>query len=218
MNRHLELLLSKAYPGALAPAHLEDLRASGLTDETIHAQSIRSVPPAMIAPLLGFDLDGVQSALLFPFPAPTGGFMDHVRLKIFPALKDKDGHRTRYLQPRGVPPHVYFVAGCLRAVLHQDEPLWIVEGEKKALCVAQLGYPAIGICGVDGWHTKGSRELLPDFNDIGLHDRVVEVLPDGDYDTNPAVARAIRRLADALRARGARPRLVRLPSPDRASS
>jgi len=33
-----------------------------LTDETIREQFIRSVPPAMIGPLLGFDRPEIQSA------------------------------------------------------------------------------------------------------------------------------------------------------------
>jgi len=31
----------------------------------------------------------------------------------------------------------------LDTVLHGDVPLWCVEGEKKALAVAQLGLPAV---------------------------------------------------------------------------
>jgi hypothetical protein len=38
------------------------------------------------------------------------------------------------------------------------------------------------------------------------------VLPDGDFQTNRAVRRATERLGDALAARGARPRVVLLPS------
>ena len=37
--------------------------------------------------------------MLFPFRAPAGGFMDHVRVKIFPALTDSSGHTIKYLQP-----------------------------------------------------------------------------------------------------------------------
>ena len=43
-------------------------------------------------------------------------------------------------------------------------------------------------------------------------DRIVEVVPDGDYQDNPNVRRAITRLGEALAARGARPRAVILPS------
>jgi hypothetical protein len=212
MNPHLELLLSRAYDGALAPEHRADLAKSGLTAATIQAQYIRSVPPGLIGRLLGFEAPGVRSALLFPFRSPAGGFMDHVRVKLFPPLQDAAGHATKYLQPKDRPPRIYFVASCLSDVLTGDRPLWMVEGEKKAAAVAQLGLPAIGFCGVEGWHVKGERRLLPDFSAIPLNDRVVELVPDGDYQTNPDVKRAIQRLGAALAVWGARPRVVLLPT------
>jgi hypothetical protein len=210
VNPHLELLLSRAFDGALAPEHLADLRKSGLTDEMLREQFIRSVPPHMIPKLLGSSWESVRSALLVPFRSPAGGFMPHVRVKIFPPLSDAEGHSVKYLQPRGSGPLVYFIARCLREVLEGDAPLWVVEGEKKAASVAQLGLPAIGICGVEGWHIAGERQLLPDFDGIRLRDRIVEVVPDGDFQSNPHVRRAMHRFGDALAARGARPRAVLL--------
>jgi hypothetical protein len=211
VNRDLEYLLSRVFDGTLAPDHLADLRKSTLADETIRAQYLRSVPPGLIVRLLGFDVPGIQSALLFPFRAPAGGFMDHARVKLFPPLTERAGHAVKYLQPKGSTPRLYFVAACLREVLEGERPLWIVEGEKKALAVAQLGLPAVGICGVEGWHARGSSALLADFDGIRLRERIVEVVPDGDYQDNPNVRRAITRLGEALAARGARPRAVILP-------
>jgi hypothetical protein len=211
MNLHLRLLLSRVYDGALAPAHREDLRRSTLTDEMIAAQYIRSVPPSMIPRLLGFDPPGVRSALLFPFRSPAGGFMDHVRMKVFPPHTDAGGHAVKYLQPRRSGVRLYFVGRCLERVLYSDEPLWITEGEKKACCVAQLGFPVVGITGVHGWHAKGSCLLLSDFDAIGLAGRVIELLPDSDYQTNAQVEHAIRSLAYALVARGAKPGVRLLP-------
>lgn len=231
MNPHLEFLLSTVYDGALAPAHREDLEKSGLGKDIIQAQFIRSVPPHLIARLLGFDIPAITSALLFPFRAPAGGFMNHIRVKVFPTLVKvtRDGmtrwiaaedrapedakHETvKYLQPRGSPPRLYFISTCLREVLDGDAPLWMVEGEKKALAVAQRGLPTVGFCGVEGWHATGERRLIEDFTAIRLRGRIVEVLPDGDYKTNTNVQRAIQRLGAALTAQGARPRVVLLPS------
>lgn len=213
MNTTLASLLGAAYDGALAPEHLADLRKSGLTDETIRAQHIRSVPPRLIPRLLGFDIAGIQSALLFPFRSPAGGFMDLARVKVFPALKTRKG-TLKYLQPRGSQPRLYFAVSCMREVLEGTDPLWLVEGEKKALAVAQLGLPAVGFCGVEGWHIKGSRDLLADFAAIRLRDRVVKVVPDGDCQTNPNVTRAIVRLGHGLHriGIGVRPQVVRLPA------
>ena len=212
MNRDLELLVSRAFDGGLAPEHREDLRSkSGLTSQTIADSFIRSVPPGMISRLLGFDLPSVRSALRFPYRSPAGGFMDHIRMKLFPPLTDAKGHSVKYLQPKRTTPRLYFVGTCLKRVLETDEPLWLCEGEKKTLAVAQFGKAAIGIAGVEGWHRRGEAHLLADFDEIPLMGRIVEVLPDGDVETNQAVRRAVDRLGDALAVRGAKPRLVHLP-------
>ena len=137
--------------------------------------------------------------------------MDAVRVKLFPPQRGVKGHAFKYAQPRGSRPRVYFVRRCLRKVVEGDDRLLLVEGEKKALALAELGYACIGLAGVEGWHTKGDRRLLPDFDAIPLHHRVVEVVPDGDYRSNPHVARAVQRLGTALADRGARARVVLLP-------
>jgi Domain of unknown function (DUF3854) len=211
MSPSLDFLLSSVFAGDLAPAHRADLERSTITSETARAQFIRSVPPNLISPLLGFHVGGIQSAMLFPFLSPHGGFMSHVRVKVFPPLTDRKGHAVKYLQPKGSSPRLYFIAAGLGAVTAGIEPLWIVEGEKKSLAVAQQGLPAVGICGVEGWHCAGSRRLLADFENIPLRGRCAELVPDGDVATNPSVAHAVERLAEALEARGAVVRLVRLP-------
>ena len=211
MNDHLSLLLSDVFEGGLAAEHVADLRRSGLGDETIRDHRLRSVPPTMIGRLLGFDLAAICSALLIPFPDPQGGFMDHIRLKVFPVLQDGQGRTIKYLQPRHSGVRLFFPRACLGPAMTGDGPLWLVEGEKKALAVAQLGLTAVGFCGIEGWHRGGSRELLADFDALRLRGRTVELVPDGDWWTNPAVARGAQRLAQALDARGARVRLVMLP-------
>lgn len=218
MNEALALLLSRWYDGALAPEHLQDLRKSGLSDETIARQFIRSVPPSMFGRLLGFDDQRVRSMLLFPFRSPAGGFMDHIRVKLFPSLTDSAGHTTKYLQPRATPPRLYLCLASMGQVFEGSTPLWVVEGEKKALAVAQLGLPAVGICGIEGWHSAGSRELLPDFDAISLTGRTVELLPDGDVRTNVDVERGAEGFAGALQRRGAKVRIVLLPRELRASA
>jgi hypothetical protein len=212
VNAHLELLLGRAYDGALAPEHREDLAKSALSEDTIRAAFIRSVPPSMITRLLDLDLPGIRSALLFPFRSPAGGFMSHTRVKVFPSLTDRDGHTIKYLGPRGEGPRLYFPRAAMTAVLEDDRPVYLVEGVKKALAVAQVGLPAVGFEGVEAWHRKGSRELLDDFAALRLAGRVVELLPDGDVQTNPHVARGVAHLAEALRRAGALPRLVVLPA------
>ena len=217
VNPHLAFLLSGVYDGALAPAHLADLRKSGLTDETVAANFIRSVPPSMIPRLLGFDAPKVVSAYVIPFADPRGGWLPHVRLKVFPTYTTDKG-TTKYLQPAASGVRIFFPVAALDAVMHSDEPLYLVEGEKKALAVAQTGLPAVGLCGIEGWHTKGSRDLHPDLDDIGLRGRVVNVIPDADARTNPAVHAAVRRLGAALRIAAPSPGSCTCPTGSRAST
>jgi hypothetical protein len=212
MNAHLDFLLSVLYDGLnrMHPDHLADLRRSSLADETLTLQKIRTVPPHMIDQLLGFPAPAVEHAYLIPFPDPRGGWMDHVRMKVFPAITTARG-TIKYLQPKRSGVRVFFPVAMLDAVLHSNDPLHLVEGEKKSLAVAQLGLPAIGICGIDCWHLGGSHDLHPDLDDVGLRGRIVKVIPDADYRTNSDVNAAVRRLAAALAVRGATAHLVHVP-------
>lgn len=211
MNPHFDFLMTVLYDRLLHPDHRADLRKSGLTDTTITLQKIRTIPPPMIDPILGFDTPKVVSAYLIPFPDPAGGWMNHIRVKVFPSYIDAKGRSVKYLGPPGDGPRVFVPIATLTEVCHGSAPLWICEGAKKSLAVAQLGLPAIGFEGIQGWHRRGSKDLLPDFDLIHLKDRVVELVPDGDWRTNPDVARGAEQLARAVEARGARVRIVALP-------
>jgi len=212
LNPHLDFLLSSVYDrSGLHPEHLADLRKSGLSDGTITMQKIRTIPPHMIDHLLGFEAPKVRHAYLIPFADPRGGWMNHVRMKIFPTITTENG-TTKYLQPRRSGARLFFPLATLERVLQGDKPLWVIEGEKKALAVAQLGFPAVGFEGIEGWHAAGARDLAADFAFIPLKDRMVELVPDGDVATNPHVERGAARLARALEGADASVRLVRLPA------
>jgi Domain of unknown function (DUF3854) len=178
----LRFLLSAIYKNFLVPEHLADLRKSGLPDETIALQKIRTVPPGMIDQFLGFEAPKIQHAYLIPFADPRGGWMQHVRLKVFPSLTTDSG-TIKYLQPKHSGVRMFFPLAMLDGILHSLEPLYIVEGEKKALSAGQTGMPAIGICGIEGWHVGRSQDFHPDFDDVGPGGRIVKVIPDGDYRT-----------------------------------
>jgi hypothetical protein len=165
----------------------------------------------MIPRLLGFNIPNINSALLVPFPDPSDGFMDHIRMKIIPTITNRDGQTIKYLQPKDSGVRLFFPHQTMEEALHGHKPLWFVEGEKKSLAVAQLGLPAVGFCGIEGWHTRGSMDLIPDFDHIFLKGRLVELVPDGDWRTNPDVRRGAERFALALSARGARARFLVLP-------
>jgi hypothetical protein len=212
MNPPLGFLLGPVYAGALAPAHREDLEKSGLRDDLVREQGIRSVPPADFNRLLGFRVPAaVTSLLLFPYPDPAGGYFDVFQAKVFPALVDAAGHATKYLQPRRTPPRLYFVRSVLPLVMDPVVPLYLVEGAKKAIAAAQLGLATVGFAGIQSWHVRGSRRLLADFDRLPLAGRPVKLVPDGDVATNPAVEAGVADFAETLEGVGARARIVLLP-------
>ncbi|MGH7342842.1 MAG: DUF3854 domain-containing protein [Candidatus Rokuibacteriota bacterium] len=228
MNQHLAFLLSSIYDTAsLHPEHTADLAKSGLTQQMIALQKIRTVPPNMIDALLGFHASKVKHSYIIPFADPRGGWMDHVRLKVFgedePAEVRGDyveehqerwrynSGRTKYLVRRRSEPRLFFPLATMGAALHGPDALWIVEGPKKSLAVVQLGLPAVAIESAWGWHVKGSRELLADFDTIAMKGRTLKVAPDPDAQRNPEIARATHHLAEALERRGGRVQIVVLP-------
>jgi Domain of unknown function (DUF3854) len=209
--RALELLLSDTDAEAtLHPHHLSDLRKSGLTDETIALQNIRTVPRHMMDQLLGFRPPTVEHAYLIPFFDVRRTLMPHIRMKVFPTIKTTTG-TIKYLQPRASGVRIYFPLATLQAVVAGTADLYVCEGEKKSAFLAQLGLATVGLAGIEGWHARGDRSNLhPDLNDVALGRRAVHLVPDGDWRTNPNVYRAVERMAEALERRGARVQIVDL--------
>jgi hypothetical protein len=222
----LAFLLSSVYDNSLDSQHRADLHRSGLSDNTIERQRIRTVPPDMIEPLLGFPAPQVRSAYVLPFADPRGGWMDHVRLKVFGDADAEirgahvvqhrerwryNGGRMKYLVCRRATPRLFFPLATMTPTLAGTGALWAVEGPKKALAMAQLGFPVVGIESAFGWHLKASRDLLPDFDAVVLARRIVKIAPDPDMQTAPQIARTMHQFAEAVERRGARVQIVRLP-------
>ncbi len=107
-------------------------------------------------------------------------------------------------------------------------PLAVIEGDKKTLAaLGVLGdsHAVVGLSGIDCWSYKpnpsnktqpGPRgkvasESLPDWDAIPLRTRIVFIVPDSDYATNPNVHSAVRRFERFLKERGAVPVVVELP-------
>lgn len=122
--------------------HLVDLRASGLSDETIRAACVYSLRPRDIA--LFFNLRRgvpaeIETALCFPY---QGG--EFARIKLFPALG-----KMKYAQPPKTGARLYLPLKVT------DSPLYLCEGEKKTLAAHQAGMNAAGIGGLWNWLTNG---------------------------------------------------------------
>ncbi|MBP3954434.1 DUF3854 domain-containing protein [Gemmata sp. G18] len=208
---------------ALLPQHLDDLRASGLSDAQVRAAGVYSEPdPGAVAALLGWKhpAPALGPCLCFPFLDPSGAPVGHVMVKP-DHPRQKNGKAIKYESPLGKPLRAYFPPSTRAALTDSLAPLLVTEGMKKAIKADQDGFPCVGLAGVYGWCRKrtvgpdgkktGARELIPDLAAVAWRGRAVTIAFDSDRATNPDVARAERHLAEALTAVGAIVRGARLP-------
>lgn len=185
---------------SLHPQHLQDLRKSDLSDETIREACIYSVTPRDINKKLGFNDPSVESMMAFPYPGQNG----FERYKPFPIRAAK-----KYLQPKGSLNHLY-IPDRVRSILSDPSiPLFITEGEKKVLKAIQEGLQCIGVSGWWNW-SGGNKTLISDFDDIVLKDRKIILIPDSDWKSinkhgyGKNIKPAIYELAGKLAERGAK--------------
>lgn len=203
----------------LTDAHREHLRTSGLTDESIALCGFYSESTsAGVSKLLGrrWALGG-GIAIPFYRPGEETPFFHRFRPDKPRVLKrGSDSRAVKYEQPPGISFAPYFPPRA-----RANEGAWLrdvsrvvdlVEGEKKAALLDQLGYTCIGSTGVDCFHDKlvADEQGLWRLHDlILLHTTIagrVFRLP-FDADSNPRaienVTRAAGRIAGMLFAAGA---------------
>lgn len=199
----------------LAAAHLDELRASALSD-------------AAIARLRWFT--NHHGALVLPYLRPDGSPETCHDGKPFRRTKPawtaeqlaQDPPPPKYLSPKGQGCRLYHSHQAIAAGGYPERlaaihvPLRITEGEKKTEA-ATLHDPAsvtIGLGGVSSWRDRydgGDSETLVDFEEIPVESRTVRLCFDSDTD-KPQVAAALRGLAEMLKGRGAYVLIERLPN------
>jgi len=191
----------------LAQIHLQDLRKSGLSDETVLKAEIKSVPPDIFKKKLGFD-SGITSVYELPYDKSFSRFKAFLN----------DG-RTQYLQIKETGNRLYIPADVKPALSDPSIPLFITEGEKKALKACQEGLFCIGLSGLWNW-SNGTKELIPDFDLIACKDRHIYITPDNDWlkpnkhGYRKNLRNAVYELAEKLREREAKVFIVELPQGD----
>jgi hypothetical protein len=154
--------------------------------------------PGILIPLWGVDGSGIISYQFRP---------DNPRV-------NNRGKPVKYENPHGVPVKLDVPPACLAQLGNHGIPLWFVEGVKKADSLASRDACAVTLTGV--WNFKGRNSLggttiLADFDYIALKERECYVCFDSDYRDNPSVSKAAIRLAEHLRRKGARVKVVYLP-------
>lgn len=199
------------------PNHLAILAARGINPETAAANKLESTADHL---KLGAYLNrkwkrNAGGAIVFPY---VNEFGDVAQRRVRPDNPRLSGRvPVKYESPVGAALAAYFPVGVRESLKSKDQPAIITEGEFKAICSAQHGFPAISIPGVDCWHRKKSSALLPDLERVEWKGRRAFIVFDSDGATNPNVADNVKLLAAALQKRGADVKVVWLPpGPDGA--
>jgi hypothetical protein len=143
----------------LSDRHLEDLRKSGLSDETILAYRFRTVSPDVAAKDLGWSGPPPDLGWVLAIPYWTIDREPSLYSRYKPDKpRVNKGKEVKYEAPVGIPPEPYFPPGISGALNDPTKPLLITEGEKKAAKAVQEGFPCIGVSGVWSWQKKRSRD------------------------------------------------------------
>lgn len=190
----------------LEPHHIEDLENSGIVAETIEKAGIYSATAAQVSQILGLESG---PGLVLPYSADRRGY---ARVKL--DQEGRDG--KRYRSPKGSTNHLYLPAILDPSVLKDtSRPLYITEGEKKALKGCQEGLSVVALPGVWSWrtHQEGqASQPIQDLTRINWIGRTVYLVFDSDVTEKEEVQRAEAALAEELARRQATVLAVRLPS------
>ncbi len=199
----------------LLPAHIEDLRSSGLSDETIQDANLVTVSPEAAENYLGYD--PTVPCLTFPYPPLRED--PYYRFKPERPLVFGNGERRKYLAKKNGGNRLY-IPPCEDledVIINTDRDLVITEGEKKALKAYQEGYTAAALSGVWSWKEKvdsetGKTRVIDELEAFKWQDRTVYIVFDSDAAENGAVQKAEDALGNYLCGRGARVLIARIPS------
>ena len=198
----------------LEPHHLEDLRRSGLNDETIRQSGIYTESSQhKLAAMLNRQYAKCRgTSMVIPFRDATGEISGYKRAKPTVPRVDRNGRAIKYESPSGVDNHAYFPPGVADRLNDHGCELVITEGEKKSLKATQEGFPAIGLTGVFGWKRgKGTDKLIRDLECVVWKARAVVIVYDSDLKDNDNVKNGESRLVQQLTSRGAHVKVARLP-------
>jgi len=201
----------------LSPAHLEQLHASGLDDETLELAELYSESNTRAVALM---LERTYPrlcgpALVFPFYLPGATEPHAYRIKPTNPRSEKRRGKTRlikYDQATRPGVLVYFAPRARSSGAYGDvtQVCHWTEGEKKALAFDQLGLPCVGLTGVWNWSDPAERDatggdrLHPAIRDhVPVAGREHLICFDGDARDNKQVMHAAARLGGLLLAGGA---------------
>ena len=211
-------------PPKLSAEHMKELLASGLTHETIEAAGLYTERDNReVKKLLNFTRShDFGPSLVFPYFDIEGQIVGHRVKPANPRSWKKAGgkvYTAKYESPKGRPNMLYMPPTVLEPLKgDKDRAVVLLEGEKKTLYMAQLGYVAVGASGVDCFHDAEARDIegvkrFPTWftDDVPTEGRTFVVCFDADVVTKREVRDASKRLAGIIEGMDARHLLAHPP-------
>lgn len=199
----------------LLEGHLRHLcDGSGISSEVVSERGYRSLLGKSELKRLGFTPAQQRTpGILIPLWGVDGKEAGYQYRPDNPR-SDSRGRLIKYESPRGSANRLDCPPRSQKTLGDPKVPLWITEGSKKADALASRGACAVSLTGV--WGFKGRNELggitiLSDWDYIALKGRVVYLAFDSDIITKPAVKKALERLAEHLKRKGAKVLVIHLP-------
>ena len=178
---------------------LDDLKKSGITREVARKLGIKEEKDGYVFPY--FDMYGEPLII-------GSGFTKRAYSR--KKLKTPNGTQ-KYSQAKGTGCHLYLppIINWPKLLEDEEEPIWITEGEKKAVSASAIGLPCIGLGGVYSWLEK--HGIIEELETFPLDNRTVSVVFDADYRTNYRVLDALIRLYRYLESRNCEVYVADLP-------
>jgi len=183
---------------------IEDLERSGLDSKDFKKMGLVVCDVTTASSVLNSSF--CEDGYVLPYFDVNGKQTESIRFRFLKELLGKNKKPTKYSQPKGTEPRLYFSPNIKwQKILNDvDTPLIFTEGEKKAYKACKEGIPTIGLGGVWSFKSKKlQKELIDDFNHIVLKDRTIILCFDNDSRSNEEVMKALRAFAKTLYNNGA---------------
>ena len=174
---------------------LDDLKKSGLSRGVIDAMHIKDISPDEMFEIFKSASKALAAgeyktlprvrAYEIPYFDLAGKPNGYCRYKLHDEyISPKSKSPAKYLQLPGTKPRFYFppLVDWTSIANTPEQEIYIVEGEKKATALTQLGFPAIGLGGVWSWRSREneSSDPISDFNLINWKNRKTIIVFDAD--------------------------------------
>jgi len=197
----------------LSEKHVDELKASAISAAVALARGYWTAKTKADIKKLGFG----ESQLLAPgiiLPMfNVAGELCGYQLKPDSPRSIPDGKKSKivkYENPKGSTAALDVPRSARRWVVDPDMPLLFTEGIKKGDAAASAELAVVSVIGVWNWK---SDDALATLDQIPMKKRTVYLAFDSDWRSKRMVRSALRRLANALKLKGAEVSVIDLPAP-----